>query len=87
MHAFDQSFEENAGEKGTLMLSNVCNSRKFEVHTPDVTVTVSPDRTDLVRTQIIDGRECLVIPISDDVQVNGITVKHLTPGTDDQKGE
>ena len=58
MHAFDQSFEENAGEKGTLMLSNVCNSRKFEVHTPDVTVTVSPDRTDLVRTQIIDGREC-----------------------------
>ena len=88
MHTFDQSFEENAGEKGTLMLSNVCSSRKFEVHTPDVTVTVSPDRTDLVvRTQIIDGRECLVIPISDDVQVNGITVKHLTPGTDDQKGE
>ena len=87
MHAFDQSFEENAGEKGTLMLSNVCSSRKFEVHTPDVTVTVSPDRTDLVRTQIIDGRECLVIPISDDVQVNGITVKHLTPGADGQKGE
>ena len=87
MHTFDQSFEENAGEKGTLMLSNVCSSRKFEVHTPDVTVTVSPDRTDLVRTQIIDGRECLVIPISDDVQVNGITVKHLTPGADGQKGE
>ena len=87
MHAFDQSFEENAGEKGTLMLSNVCSSRKFEVHTPDVTVTVSPDRTDLVRTQIIDGRECLVIPISDDVQVNGITVKHLMPGADGQKGE
>ena len=87
MHTFDQSFEENAGEKGTLMLSNVCSSRKFEVHTPDVTVTVSPDRTDLVRTQIIDGRECLVIPSSDDVQVNGITVKHLTPGADGQKGE
>ena len=61
------------------MLSNVMASRKFEVHTPDVTVTASPDRTDLVQTKIIDGRECLVIPISDDVQVNGITVKHMLP--------
>ena len=81
MSAFDKSFEENAGEKGTLMLSNICASRKFEVHTPDVTVTVSPDRTDLVQTKIIDGRECLVIPISDDVQVNGITIRHMAaPG-------
>lgn len=79
MQAFDSSFEENAGEKATLMLSNVMASRKFEVHTPDVTVTASPDRTDLVQTKIIDGRECLVIPISDDVQVNGITVKHMLP--------
>ena len=45
MHTFDQSFEENAGEKGTLMLSNVCSSRKFEVHTPDVTVTGSARRS------------------------------------------
>ena len=62
------------------MLANVMSGSKFEVHTPDVTVTVSPDRTDLVQTRNIDGRECLVIPISDDVQVNGITVKHILPG-------
>lgn len=84
MAAFDTTYEENAGEDGKLMLANVMSSRKFEVHTPDVTVTVSPDRTDLVQQKIIDGRECLVIPISDDVQVNGITVRHLIPGQDQQ---
>lgn len=86
MESFDSSFEENAGEKGTLMLANVMSGSKFEVHTPDVTVTVSPDRTDLVQTRIIDGRECLVIPISDDVQVNGITVKHILPGAGAAEG-
>lgn len=84
MAAFDTTYEENAGEDGKLMLPNVIGSRKFEVHTPDVTITVSPDRTDLVQQKIIDGRECLVIPISDDVQVNGITVKHLVPGQGQQ---
>lgn len=79
MEHFDKSYEENAGEDSRLMLANVMGGRKFEVHTPDVTITVSPDRTDLVQQRIIDGRECLVIPVSDDVVVNGITVKHLVP--------
>lgn len=79
MGTFDQTFEENAGEKGSFMASNIMGSRKFEVHTPDVTVSVSPDRSDLVQTQIIDGRECLVIPITDEVQVNGITIRHKKP--------
>ena len=58
------------------MASNIMNSRKFEVKTPDVTIQVSPDRADLVERRIIDGRPCLVIPITDQVQVNGITVKN-----------
>lgn len=78
MNSFDRNFEENAGDEAKFMVSNVMAGRKFEVHTPDVTVQVSPDRTDLVQTKIIDGRECLVIPITDEVQVNGITIKHLS---------
>ena len=59
------------------------NTRKFEVKTPDITIQVSPDRPDLVETRIIDGRPCLVIPITDQVQVNGITVKNGRPAGDD----
>lgn len=67
-------FEEIAGEDEYFMLSNIAATRKFEVKTPDVIIRVSPDRSDLIEEKIVDGRRCLVIPISDDVEVNGIRV-------------
>ena len=82
MEDFDTKFEENAGEKGSFLAANVVGRGRFEVHTPDVTITVSPDRSDLVETKIIDGRECLVIPITDEVQVNGIRIRHARPQED-----
>lgn len=75
LEEFDHHFEETAGPNTTFPASNIMNTRKFEVKTPDITIQVSPDRPDLVETRIIDGRPCLVIPITDQVQVNGITVK------------
>ena len=82
MEDFDTKFEENAGEKGSFLAANVVGRGRFEVHTPDVTITVSPDRSDLVETKIIDGRECLVIPITDEVQVNGIRIRLARPQED-----
>jgi hypothetical protein len=45
------------------------------VKTPDVVIKVNPERTDLVKTQLVEGRKCIVIEINDQVEVNGITVK------------
>lgn len=70
--AFDAAYEENIGEESVLHAANLPGTRRFEVHMPDVTITVSPDRTDLVEERVIDGRNCLVIPITDEVTVNGI---------------
>lgn len=75
MEGLEEIYEENIGKDGTILASNVRAKTKFEVHTPDVTITVSPDRTDLVETRIIDGRKCIVIPITDEVLVNGIHVR------------
>ena len=77
MASFNKTFEENAGESGVFMAANVAKKSKFEVHTPDVTITVSPDRSDLVETRVIDGRSCLVIPITDEVEVNGMKLTKL----------
>lgn len=71
---FETRFDETIGEKETLMAANISNTRKFEVRTPDVTVQVNPERTDLVETKIIDGVPCLVIEINDLVEVNGIQI-------------
>ena len=75
MQAFDEHFEINAGETATLMASNITNTKRFEIKTPDVVVHISPDRAELIDTQIIDGRRCLVIPMEDEVEVNGIHVR------------
>ena len=71
---FEEKFTENIGEDQKLVADNIANLRKFEVRTPNVTIQVNPDRTDLVNTQIIDGVPCSVIECSDEVEVNGIRV-------------
>ena len=48
---------------------------KFHKEYPDVHIKVNPDRADLIETMEIDGRKCLVIPVDDHVEVNGVTVR------------
>lgn len=85
LETFDEQYELTAGEKSSLMASNITNTRKVEIKTPDVIIKVDPDRVDLVETRIIDGRKCLVIPM-EDVEVNGIRVRmnseDMNGGTD-----
>ena len=75
---FEEHFEMAAGEHGKLVASNVSSGKKFEVKTPDVVIKINSDKTDIVSTQIIDGRQCLVIQIDERLEVNGISVNHDT---------
>lgn len=75
---FDKLYDAAAGEATSLMVSNVANTRTFEVKTPDVVIKVNPERADLVSTQTVDGKKCLVIELNDCVEVNGIHVKAFT---------
>lgn len=76
LESFDEQYEVTAGgEKSSLVASNITNTRRFEIKTPDVVIHVNPERADLVETRIIDGRKCLVIPMEDNVEVNGIHVR------------
>lgn len=74
LETFDKQFEIAAGEKAALMAANLTNTKRFEIKTPDVIIHVEPDRAELVETRIIDGRRCLVIPMEDNVELNGIRV-------------
>lgn len=71
---FEEHFEMAAGEHGKLVASNVSSGKKFEVKTPDVVIKINLDKTDIVSTQVIDGRQCLVIQIDERLEVNGISV-------------
>lgn len=75
LEAFDEQYQMAAGEKSSLMAANITNPRRVEIKTPDVVIHVNPERADLVETRNIDGRRCLVIPMEDNVEVNGIHVR------------
>ena len=72
--AFDKEYDEAIGPKSSLLASNLADTKKFNIKTPDIVINVNPERTDLVDVQIIEGRKCLVIPVDDQVEVNGISV-------------
>ena len=84
---FDRHYDETAGETTSLFASNVMNTRTFEVKTPDVVIKVNPERTDLIETKIINGRECLVIELGGNVVVNGINVRagSVADGEDEEE--
>ena len=76
LEEFDKHYDETAGEKTSLLVNNVFNSRTFEVKAPDVIVKINPERTDLVETKMINGKQCLVIELGGNVEVNGIAVRN-----------
>lgn len=80
-----ENLEKQLEETGPapFMASNIANTRKFEVKTPDVVVQVNPSRADLVETRVIDGRRCIVIEINDAVEVNGIPIRFRSSGDGD----
>jgi hypothetical protein len=78
LEVLDKEFKETVGEHNSLVAANVVNTRTFDVKTPDVVIKVNPQRVDLLETRLINGRPCLIIPVDDHVEVNGVHVRTLT---------
>lgn len=77
LECFEETFDAVSGEQSSLLATNIANPKKFSIQTPDVVVTVNPDRADLVETRLIDGKQCLLITVDDHIEVNGVNVRTL----------
>lgn len=82
METFDQQFDAAAGEHTTLLASNVASTKKFEIKTAEITISVNPEFADLIETKVIDGRTCIVIGVDDHVEINGINAKTIINKTE-----
>ena len=71
---FNVEFDQHVGADAALSPANLIDAKKFQLKTPDVTIQVNPERTDLVQTRIIGGVKYLLICADDGVEVNGIQV-------------
>lgn len=78
LEEFEQRYgESEEGPGPAFIASNVVNAKSFEIKTADVSIKVAPDKTYLVENRMIEGRPCIVIGISEHVEVNGITVRPI----------
>ena len=74
VEAFKANCEKQYGENAALNPVNIIESRKFQVTTPEVKISIAPENSYLIETRVIDGRKYLLIPADDGVEVNGIGV-------------
>lgn len=72
--SFSEKLEEDLGSSVAVPPANILDIKKFEVKTPEVTVKVAPEHSDLIETRIIDGTKYLLIRADGDVEVNGIRI-------------
>lgn len=75
---FESVYETVVDKETEFIVSNIAETRKFNIETPDIVIKVNPDKTDLIETKIIDGKQCLVITVDDHVTVNGVSVRTIT---------
>lgn len=70
---FALRYDDAFGAETALNPRNLVE-RKLEVSTPDVSIKVNPDRSELVSTRVIDGVKYILIRADEGVEVNGVSV-------------
>ena len=71
---FEEQYDCQFGPEADLPPRNIVDEKQLEVKTPDVTIKVSPERSDLVETRVIDGRRYILIRAEEGVEVNGVQI-------------
>ena len=82
---FEEAYDRVVEPSTPMLASNIADTRKFSIETPDIVIKVNPDRMDLIETRIIDGKQCLVITVDDHIEVNGMNVRTIRKGLSNEQ--
>ena len=75
MAKFSVDYDEAFGFEAPVHPKNIIDEKKFVIKTPDVSIKVAPDRTDLIETRVIGGVKYILINAEEDVEVNGVSIR------------
>lgn len=75
IQAFERQYDEVFGTDAQLSPQNLVDTKKIQLKTPDVAIQVSPDRSDLLQTRVLDGVKYILIRVEEGVEVNGVPVQ------------
>ena len=76
---FSVDYDEAFGFEADLHPKNIIDTKRFEIHTPDVSIKVDPTRSDLIETRMIGGVKYILISAEEDVEVNGVSIHISEP--------
>ena len=71
---FSVAFDETFGHEAQLHPKNIIDNKHFEIATPDISIKVNPERSDLIETRMIGGVKYLLICADESVEVNGVPI-------------
>ena len=71
---FSVDYDEVFGAEAELHPKNIINNKRFEINTPDISIKVNPQCSDLIQTRIIGGVKYLLICADENVEVNGVPI-------------
>lgn len=71
---FDTRYDEEFGADTSLSPRNIVDTKQIEVKTADVTIRVNGERSDLVETRVIDGKQYILIRVEEGVEVDGVNI-------------
>ena len=72
---FKERCDERFGADAALSPVNLIDDKKFELRTAQATVSVDPACSYLVEVRVIDGKKYILIPVEEDVEINGLPVR------------
>ena len=72
--AFEERYDTEFGENAEISPRNLIETGRLEVAMPDVSIKVSADHSELIKTRIIDGVKYIMIRADETVEVNGIRI-------------
>ena len=70
---FNESLEAEFGRDAALSPANLTDSRKLQICTPQVKISLDPKFSYLVESKVIDGKRCIVINADAGVEINGLS--------------
>ena len=72
---FQKNNAERYGASAVLPPENIIDSSRFELKIGDATVSVEPEYSYLIETQVIEGKKYILIPADTEAEINGFTVQ------------
>lgn len=77
--AFRTRCDDAFGKDAALNPANLIDSGRFQIRTSQATLSLDPESSYLMETRVLEGKSYILIPAEQDVEVNGLPVRLLTP--------